>query len=678
MASTIDVEDLEGPSAASAAAAAAAAPVPSSSSSSVPASEPSKAVDRSPSQESLKSVFSFCRTPSRSPSRNSRRSRSGSFDSSSTGDSSDLEQRRKRKERSIGVDTMKITPDEKAALSMNAKTLEKIGRVAECEVFLKENELMLHIRGTPLQRRRAKKYAGLVMKQRMGPNLFAEASDDGDVTIISIPPDVVGYVQGQNGCVLRNIEEEWGTLMMFIDTDLSRAQRLIIFGSIRGRRGSELKVLSAVETKAPGYFQHVKEEIINRDRHKDSTGTWGTDYMTFKDEGEISYALGKQGGTRRKLERSSGAIVQYVGMVVLLSGTKNEREKGKEYMKWLFQQLEGPVYVDGWRDRKDCTVLDIPNDCIGYITGNRRATLGVMEEEWGTLMFFMSELEDRGSGRSGRTERLAIFGPERARRGSELKVMSGIETKSPGFFTRSIRERKSRRRGFDTDRLIFKDDEVSYALGKDGATRKKLEVASGAILQYVGYVAFIAGTRRERRRCREFVMWLLQQRRGSVTIDDISRRDDVTEVHVPTSCKGWVTGNRGSELRRIEQATGTYIFMALDGRGEERLLVFGVNPGSAASRRDGGRAEAELLIKELVHDKMMDDEGMAVIGTATAIETVAPVALGPTAGTEGVAAVAVDVAAAAEGQTHDPATECVHGTTSAIEIDDHDSSEILG
>ena len=31
----------------------------------------------------------------------------------------------------------------------------------------------------------------------------------------------------------------------------------------------------------------------------------------------------------------------------------------------------------------------------GYITGNRRATLGVMEEEWGTLMFFMNESEDR-------------------------------------------------------------------------------------------------------------------------------------------------------------------------------------------------------------------------------------------------------------------------------------------
>merc|ERR1719229_219786 len=116
-----------------------------------------------------------------------------------------------------------------------------------------------------------------------------------------------------------------------------------------------------------------------------------------------------------------------------------------------------------------------------------------------------------------------ICGTERSRRGAELKVMSGVETKSPGFFTRGLREKTSDRRGFDTDRMIFRDDELSYALGKDGATRKKLEHASGAILQYVGYVAFVAGSLRERRRCREFVTWLLQQRRGSVTISDISR-----------------------------------------------------------------------------------------------------------------------------------------------------------
>merc|ERR1719357_1402361 len=117
---------------------------------------------------------------------------------------------------------------------------------------------------------------------------------------------------------------------------------------------------------------------------------------------------------------------------------------------------------------------------------------------------------------SGGSEMLFICGSIRARRGAELKVMSSVETKSPGTFTRGVREKTSSERGFDTDRMIFKDDELSYALGKEGTTRKKLEGASGAILQYVGHVAFIAGTLKERRRCREFVNWLLLQRRGSV------------------------------------------------------------------------------------------------------------------------------------------------------------------
>ena len=48
-------------------------------------------------------------------------------------------------------------------------------------------------------------------------------------------------------------------------------------------------------------------------------------------------------GTRKKLERSSGAVVQNVGHVALSSGSKEVRIKSKEYMKWLFDQPEGPV-----------------------------------------------------------------------------------------------------------------------------------------------------------------------------------------------------------------------------------------------------------------------------------------------------------------------------------------------
>merc|ERR1719410_496481 len=185
-------------------------------------------------------------------------------------------------------------------------------------------------------------------------------------------------------------------------------EKLAIFGSVRGRRGSELKVLSAVETKVPGYYDKIREDVVNRDRNKDDTGTWGTDTMTFQDD-ELSYALGKQGGTRKKLERSSEAVVQYVGHNALFSGTRTERKRAREYMKWLFEQLEGPVYVDGWEDRDDCTVVDVPSDCIGYVTGARRAALGGIEEDWGVLMFFMNKKGD-GGGRKGRSEQLIIFG----------------------------------------------------------------------------------------------------------------------------------------------------------------------------------------------------------------------------------------------------------------------------
>jgi hypothetical protein len=55
--------------------------------------------------------------------------------------------------------------------------------------------------------------------------------------------------------VLRNLEEEWGTLMFFAKdkkgSSGSDVERLAIFGKRRARRGAELKVMSAVEHKIP-------------------------------------------------------------------------------------------------------------------------------------------------------------------------------------------------------------------------------------------------------------------------------------------------------------------------------------------------------------------------------------------------------------------------------------------
>merc|ERR1712048_988304 len=106
--------------------------------------------------------------------------------------------------------------------------------------------------------------------------------------------------------------------------------------------------------------------------------------------------------------------------------------------------------------------------------------------------------------------------------------MSFVEEKAPGTFTKGLRDKQSDEKGFATDRMTFKDDELSYALGKQGLTRKKLALASGCILQYVGHVAFMAGTLKERRRCKEFIEWLLSQRKGQVTVNDASSREDCT------------------------------------------------------------------------------------------------------------------------------------------------------
>jgi len=493
---------------------------------------------------------------------------------------------------------MKISDDDAAfILGKGGKTKAKIAKVSGAELELFERDLVLEIRGTDRQRRFATKYSKCVMAQRVGP-VYLKDEDKEDCTILDIPQEAVGFVTGRMGNFLRSTEDEWDVIMFFLGVDGNNRNRgkeseqLAIFGSRRGRRGASLKMMSAAETKVPGYFT----DKIKEDPEEDDN--WRTETQLFKAD-ELSYALGKQGATRRKLQEASGCIIQYVGSTCFFCGTNEERGKAKDYMKWLFMQLEGPVQVD-YQSRSDCTPVGVPADCVGYVTGARRAAMSSIEAECGVLMFFVgSDMKNRGGGGS---ETLLIWGPDRGRRAAELKVMSCVETKAPGFFTKGLKEGTDDGSGFGTDTLLLKDEDISYALGKGGTTRIKLQTASSCILQYVGNWVFIAGVRKERRRCREFLTWLLQQRRGTVTVSDVAGRDDCTEMHIPRECVGWVTGNRGTELRRIEQETGTFLFMALDKNGDERLLILGAESGGRHA--ESGRGQAERLVNELVQERL--------------------------------------------------------------------------
>merc|ERR1719188_1410837 len=94
--------------------------------------------------------------------------------------------------------------------------------------------------------------------------------------------------------------------------------------------------------------------------------------------------------------------------------------------------------------------------------------------------------------------------------------------------------------------------------------------------------------------------WLLKQLKGPVTVRDAKNRGDCTEVWVPKGLAGRIMGAGGAELRRVEQETGVFSFMAVDENGDERLCIFGKDPGSRAS--DKGRMAAEKMLKDSIRE----------------------------------------------------------------------------
>ena len=62
-----------------------------------------------------------------------------------------------------------------------------------------------------------RRYVECVMAQRVGPVTIDENFEDDDLTVIQVPSVAVGFVTGSQGNFLRQVEEEWSTLMFFAD-----------------------------------------------------------------------------------------------------------------------------------------------------------------------------------------------------------------------------------------------------------------------------------------------------------------------------------------------------------------------------------------------------------------------------------------------------------------------------
>jgi len=324
---------------------------------------------------------------------------------------------------------------------------------------------------------------------------------------------------------------------------------------------------------------------------------------------DAAFILGSGGKTKNKLAQVSGAglyIVEKNGKVVLeMTGSPQVRARAKKYVEFVMVQRVRPVHLDPKDHPDDLTIVNIPYDAVSFVTGKAGRFLRMVEEEFGTLLFFLqsSGAPTKGQRDTQATMQLAIFGDKRPRRGSELKIMTATEMKFPGHFTKHVVDFCSEQDGFDTDWLRIGDDDYSYALGKGGSTRRKLSRASGCIVEYVGQVAYFAGTKQQRDCAREYLRWVLQQRVGPVHVEYESRDHDCTCIMVPAHCIGYITGHRGVSLRQIEEETKTFCFFEGSVQDEvdnpKPLLIFGL---------EDDRKFAETLVWEKIIQKSKNGE----------------------------------------------------------------------
>jgi rRNA processing protein Krr1/Pno1 len=120
---------------------------------------------------------------------------------------------------------------------------------------------------------------------------------------------------------------------------------------------------------------------------------------------------------------------------------------------------------------------------------------------------------------------------------------------------------------------------------RGGSTKRKIERVSECRLdldERRGTIE-IRGTNTQRQRARDYVNFVDQQRTGAVLVE-VEGRDDLTVVHVPEDCCGFVMGRGGNTLRSMEEEWGTLMcFAKVD--GSEKLCIFGNCPGPPGAFR---------------------------------------------------------------------------------------------
>jgi len=367
----------------------------------------------------------------------------------------------------------------------------------------------------------------------------------------------------------------------------------------RSPRRKNLKI----EPLNPYRFRDLSRERKDKDDEDSDT------YTVELQEKEVAYVFGRQGSTKDKLARVSGTEIELKGPQLSIQGSSESIERAKRYVHILLDQRKASVKIDPADYVADLTLVDVPVDCKGFVTGRQGGTLRKIERECATLMTFckVNESDDDD-------EPLAIFGNRRGRLVAQLKIMSVVEGKHQNWFCKEdeppkveISEQDINLGGdWGVDFMKLERGILGYALGKGGYTRQKLQTASHCIIQYVGNWAAFGGTAEERGRGRTYLEWLINQRDSDFDVD-ISNRDDVIVLYVPEPSVGYVTGRKADTLRGVEQKSGTFCFFDKrkdrSSRSKEKMLIF------SAYEENRNKAKEEVIDIVEFHQKKIGGDG---------------------------------------------------------------------
>eukprot|EP00494_Astrolonche_serrata_P030680 UN30948 len=255
-------------------------------------------------------------------------------------------------------------------------TKDKLSRVSGAKIDLMGTEL--HLKGTLDAVGRAKRYCQILLDQRHGAVTIKVDDLKNDLTLVRVPTSCKGFITGEKGSTLRQIEREHATLMTFCKRKDSDEEPLAIFGTRRGRLGAQLKVMSVVEGKKPGYYVGKnKDEPPIVESLDPVDPEWGVHFEILP-KNMLGFVLGAKGATRQKLEISSGCIIQYIGQWVAFGGSKEDQQRGKDYYTWLLDSRKrkgGEYLVPVLKGRTDYRIIWVPEPAVSYVTGVKANTL---------------------------------------------------------------------------------------------------------------------------------------------------------------------------------------------------------------------------------------------------------------------------------------------------------------